>query len=122
MASIHTVFDALVDNPGCTVIVDFLLTYQDYETARTNLVHLWMKHKNEMLRITDLATDVYLASSLCGNWNEERGQGEFFLGKSRRKSRNYAFSILVEEIPAPAVPAINDESISSHANAPIVAN
>lgn len=92
MASIRILFDTLMDLPLGNKLCVELENVTDYETVRTRLVKLWNKHREILLSITD--EDPFLNNSLCANWQKERGQGEFFIGKARRKpGKSFSFSI-----------------------------
>jgi hypothetical protein len=120
MASIHTVFESVMDNgitEGKKVRVS-VIDKLEYETVRTRLVKLWNTHKENLISIAGEGCDPLLEFSLCGNFVASEHAGYFFLGKPRRKvAKSYSFAVVdgsESTASNPPTDAVNDESISTH--------
>lgn len=132
MANIPTLLEAIIEqgNSGRKVSIG-VASKNEYETIRTRLVTLWNQHKEAILAIGGDDSDPLYPLSLCstfisdkngsGSNAEPAGNGEFWLGKPRRKvAKHYSFTIIEPEGSdstatvevAPETEAVN-ESLSS---------
>lgn len=103
MASIHTLFEAILEaTPGRKFVVR-TANRNEHETIRTQLCKLWANHKTILGAIGDDDSPL-LELALCADFAEHntaednRATSTFYLGTPRRKvAKSFSFQIMEEQ-------------------------
>lgn len=90
MATIHQIFNRLVENPGKEIQVRNK-DKQAHENLRIRLVKLFSKHKSVLDSLG--AADDSASKSLCADYQEDSGLSSFRIG-NRRNSELTDFQIV----------------------------